>query len=69
MPFTELKKGNSFGKLLKNLIAQLCESSTHLRSSAEELSTSTEEVTASSIEIEQLFEQSSERTLAAAQTA
>lgn len=79
VPAIEIKSKDEVGQLtasfnemkdiLKSLITQLCESSTHLRSSAEELSTSTEEVTASSIEIEQLFEQSSERTLVAAQTA
>ena len=63
---------NSFNEMkdtLKNLIIQLCESSTHIRTSVEEVRASTEEVTASSIEIELLFEQSTERTLAAAQTA
>ena len=79
VPTLEVKSKDEVGQLtisfntmkdtLKNLIAQLCESSTHLRTSAEELSASTEEVTASSVEIEQLFEQSSARTLQAAQTA
>lgn len=79
VPTLEVKSKDEVGQLtaafntmkdtLKNLIIQLGESATHLSTSAEELSASTEEVTTSSIEIEQLFEQSTERTLSAAQNA